>query len=211
MKTSSVSLEPFKYRGFISYAREDEAFAEWLQTSLEHYRIPRRLVGRDTPEGKVPRRLYPIYRDKAETSASADLGAAIRNALHESHSLFVVCSPSAAGSNWVNEEIRTFKELGRESKIFALIASGEPESFGGANSELECFPAALRFGIRADGQIDQTRPAAEPLAADIRTGRDSRANARLRLIAGQERERCVVGAECFAGNRIDAPGPFARE
>jgi len=86
LKTSSVSLEPFKYRGFISYAREDEAFAEWLQTSLEHYRIHRRLVGRDNLEGKVPRRLYPIYRDKAETSASADLGAAIGNALHESHS-----------------------------------------------------------------------------------------------------------------------------
>jgi len=65
----------------------------------------------------------------------------------------VVCSPSAACSKWVNEEIRTFKELGRESKIFALIASGEPESFGGANGELEGFPAALRFGIRADGQI----------------------------------------------------------
>ena len=173
----------FKYWGFISYAREDEAAAEWLHRSLERYRIPRRLVGRETPEGKVPRRLYPLYRDQEEIPASSDLGLTIRNALRDSRSLFVVCSPMAVASNWVNEEIRTFKQFGREQRIFGLIASGEPNSSSGSEHENECFPIALRFGVGVDGQVDEARPV-EPIAADIRKGRDLRANAKLRLIAG---------------------------
>jgi MTH538 TIR-like domain (DUF1863)/WD domain, G-beta repeat len=177
------SRRAFKYWGFISYAREDEAFAEWLHRSLERYQIPQRLVGRDTAAGKVPRRLFPIYRDKEEISASSDLGSAIRNALHDSYSLFVVCSPMAVASKWVNEEIQTFKQFGGESRIFGLIASGEPNSSSGSEGEKECFPLAIRFGVGPDGHLDQTRPV-EPIAADIRKGRDSRANANLRLIAG---------------------------
>jgi WD40 repeat protein len=177
------SRRTFKYWGFISYAREDEASAEWLHRSLERYRIPRRLVGRDGPEGRVPPRLFPIYRDKEEIPASSDLGSVIKNALRDSHSLFVVCSPMAVASKWVNEEIRTFKQFGRESRIFGLIASGEPNSSSGVEGEKECFPIAIRFGVGLDGQVDQTKPV-EPIAADIRKGRDSRANAKLRLIAG---------------------------
>jgi hypothetical protein len=37
----------------------------------------------------------------------------------------VICSPKAAKSRWVNEEILTFKRLGREHRIFCLIIAGE--------------------------------------------------------------------------------------
>ena len=36
------------------------------------------------------------------------------------------CSPSAARSKWVNEEILTFKRLHGEDRIFSFIVDGEP-------------------------------------------------------------------------------------
>src|SRR5205807_2410440 len=46
----------------------------------------------------------------------------------------------------------------------------------------ECFCPALRFALDAEGQITPQR--LEPLAADVRAGRDGWWNARLKLVAG---------------------------
>ena len=45
----------FKYWAFISYSHADEEWAKWLHKSLETYRVPRKLVGRKTPHGEIPR------------------------------------------------------------------------------------------------------------------------------------------------------------
>lgn len=83
----------------------------------------------------------------------------------------MICSPEAARSRWVNEEILAFKRLGREDRIFPLIVSGEPNasSLPGRESE-ECFPPALRFHLRTDGTLGDAP--AEPVAADARPGKD---------------------------------------
>jgi hypothetical protein len=39
-----------------------------------------RLVGRDSRDGKVPQRVFPISRDREELPVSADLGANINEA-----------------------------------------------------------------------------------------------------------------------------------
>ena len=44
----------FKYRAFISYSHADEEWAKWLHKALETYRVPKRLVGRETEFGPVP-------------------------------------------------------------------------------------------------------------------------------------------------------------
>jgi tetratricopeptide (TPR) repeat protein len=75
----------------------------------------------------------------------------------------------------VNEEIRVFKSLGRESRIFCLVVDGEPATG-------ECFPPALRYALQ-DGVVSE-QPAGEPLAADVRPGADDRASARLKIVAG---------------------------
>ena len=36
------------YKAFISYSHADEAWARWLHRALEGYRVPRRLIGRET-------------------------------------------------------------------------------------------------------------------------------------------------------------------
>jgi hypothetical protein len=106
-----------------------------------------------------------------------------RRLLREATALIVICSPHAAASPWVNEEIRTFKVLGRSEWIFPFIVDGEPYASDRPALGLpECFPPALRVEVGADGTLTDRR--SEPLAADAREGKDSRSNARLKLIAG---------------------------
>ena len=88
----------FKYWAFISYSHHDKDAVEWLHSALETYRVPRRLVGRPSRDGAVPDRLYPVFRDRDELPGSSNLGDNIVNALQQSRSLIVVCSPRASGS-----------------------------------------------------------------------------------------------------------------
>lgn len=167
------------YRAFISYSHRDRAWADWLHKSIETYQVPRALVGRVTAHGPVPARLYPLFRDRDELPASADLSRVITDALARSAHLIVICSPAAAASRWVNEEILAFKRLHGEDRVFALIVDGDPDS---DDPETTCFPAALRFRMGPDGEL--TDMPVEPAAADARDAGDGRPNARLKLIAG---------------------------
>jgi tetratricopeptide (TPR) repeat protein len=169
--------EQFKYRAFISYSHADEEWARWLHKALETYRVPKHLVGRDTPFGPVPERLAPIFRDREELATATSLGQILTRALEQSAFQLVICSRKAAQSRWVNEEIKTYKRLGREQRIFALVVDGEPGS-----PDQECFPEALSFRIGEDGQL--TRERTEPMAADGRPGKDSKGDVKLKLIAG---------------------------
>jgi MTH538 TIR-like domain (DUF1863) len=138
------SGEPFKYWAFISYSHLDRKWGDWLHKTLETYQVPTRLIGRETKIGKIPARLFPIFRDREELPVSADLNTNITLALSQSRFLIVICSPPAARSRWVNQEILTFKRLARADSILALIVDGEPNAF---LPEQECFSEALRYTV----------------------------------------------------------------
>src|SRR6476646_4826727 len=167
-----------KYAAFISYSHSDQGVARWLHQALETYRVPRDLIGSPSEFGPVPKKLPPVFRDRDELPASGDLGERLRAALADSRFQIVLCSPKAAQSHWVNEEILSFKRMHGERRTLAVIASGEPYAGGDA----ECFPEALRFQLNPDGSLSD-RPA-EPIAADLRPGKDGRRLALLKLIAG---------------------------
>jgi len=169
-------MAAFKYRAFISYSHQDRTWVEWLHKALESYRLPKQLVGAQTPFGPVPEKLFPIYRDRDEFPAAADLAQHVRTALEQSACLIVVCSPAAAQSRWVNAEILTFKRMGRAQRILPIIVNGEP---GGTP---DCFPPALIFKLGANGELSSER--IEPAAADARAKGDGKDNAKLKLIAG---------------------------
>ena len=172
-----------RYRAFISYSHADKKIAAWLHHALETYHVPAKLVGRVTAVGTVPRRLTPVFRDRDELPASGDLGSELTAALRDSLFLVVICSPAAARSQWVNEEVLTFKRTHGEGRILALIASGMPgASAVDPAAPDECFPRALRFKLGSDGNLS-TVPA-EPIAADLRDNADGRRLARLKLCAG---------------------------
>ena len=172
-----------KYKAFISYSHGDDKWAAWLHKSLESYRPPKRLIGEVTDFGPIPKRMSPIFRDRSELSTATDLGGVLNEALEQSASLIVICSPSAAKSRWVNEEILAFKRLGQASRIFCVIVDGEPNADQHPHLGLEeCFPKALRYKLGTDGELSDVRT--EPIAADLRDGRDGKADGRLKLIAG---------------------------
>lgn len=159
-----------RYRAFISYSHADERWAAWLQRSLERYRVPGRL--RKQRAG-LPARLNPVFRDKEELASSSDLGDSIRNALARSEALVVVCSPAAAASRWVNEEIRAFRALAPGRPVLCLMVAGSPEP--GAPDR--AFPPALL-------RDDAGRSLPEPLAADPRGEADGRRGALVKVAAG---------------------------
>ena len=175
--------QTYRYRAFISYSHADEEWAKWLHKALETYRMPKRLVGRETEFGPVPEKVAPVFRDRDELATATNLGDILTRALSESACQLVICSRKSAQSRWVNEEIKTFKRLGKAHRIFALIVDGEPgaSSKPGMEGE-ECFPPALIYRMGADGEL--TDEPTEPIAADVRPGKDSRLDGKLKLIAG---------------------------
>ena len=172
-----------RYQAFLSYSHADTVHADWLHNAIERFAVPKGLIGRVTTNGAVPRSLSPIFRDRHELAASSDLGQTIRAAIKQSRFLIVLCSPAASASRWVNEEILAFKKLHGERCVLAAIVDGEPwaSEMPGREAE-ECFPPALREKFDRKGQATGKR--AEPIAADLREGRDGREAGKLKLIAG---------------------------
>lgn len=181
--TADPVTAAFRYRAFISYSHQDKSWADWLHRALEAYVVPRRLVGQSTAAGVIPRRLAPIFRDRDELASATDLDRKVNEALAQSANLIVICSPHAAASRWVEEEVLAFKRLGRGERIFCLIVDGEPNASAMPGREAEeCFVHALRHRLGADGALGEVR--IEPIAADARAGKDGKTNAKLKLIAG---------------------------
>ncbi len=166
-------MADFRYKAFISYSHQDENWAKWLQRALEKYRIPKVLVGKKTGFGEIPSRLGSVFRDREDLSSAACLTESVQHELSSAETLVVICSPAAAQSRWVKEEVRAFKELGRADRIYALIIDGDPQS---ADPAEQCFPSTL---VDAD---DGTK--LEPLAADVRKWADGKVLGKLKLVAG---------------------------
>ncbi|PXA93179.1 hypothetical protein DMC25_03840 [Caulobacter sp. D4A] len=152
------------YKAFISYSHGDGKLVDWLHKGLEAYRPPKG-VG-----AAAGRPLRPIFRDRAELSAAADLGEAIRTALDHSEFLILVCSEAARRSKWVGEEIRHFLSTHGPQRVICLLVDS-PE---GGGEVVDCLPQALREALP---------PGGEPLAADIRPGGDGRRLAFMKIAA----------------------------
>lgn len=118
----------YLYDVFLSYRHKplDSMICKKLHTLLETYKPVRRFrfarIGR-------------VFRDDEELPAAGILSDTIAQALVSSGCLVVVCSPDTPESEWVDREVRTFIELGRSDRIFALLISGTPE---------QSFPPSLK-------------------------------------------------------------------
>ena len=149
-----------RFAAFISYAHADAAIASKLQSRLERYRLPKHLAQSHT-DGQAA--LGQIFRDREDLAAAPSLSDAIRAAISEAEALIVICSPDAAASRWVGEEIALFRSLHPEKPILAAVVRGTP---------VEAFPAALTTGGN------------EPLAADLRKEADGQSLGFLKIVAG---------------------------
>ena len=124
-----------EYYAFISYKREDEEWAKWLQETLEHYKFPTNLNGRTD----LPKYIRPTFRDVTDLTPGL-LAEEIDKALRNSEWLIVVCSPRSAKSSWVGKEAQMFIDFGRADHIIPFVIEGYPFSKDVAT---ECYPEAL--------------------------------------------------------------------
>lgn len=167
-----------RYRAFISYSHKDDAWARRIHRALESYPLPKRLVGRETAAGPIPRRLSPIFRDQDELPAAQDLSDAVQTALSRSDALLVICSPDSVASRWVNREIEVFRELNPGGPILTAVVGGDPEdSVRQPAGPRACFPDSLL-------EVDAAGRVSEPLAADFRPEGPGERAAILKLVSG---------------------------
>lgn len=124
---------------FISYKREDEAWAKWLQKKLEHYKLPTE-IRKKNPIFEFYECPRHVFKDTTDLSGGV-LEKAIKAGLDSSKFLIVICSPCAAKSKWVCKEVQEFIDSGREEYIIPFIIEGEPHAI---NKENECFPSTLK-------------------------------------------------------------------
>ena len=167
----------YKYRAFISYSHSDTSWAKWLHRGLKGFRIDQDLVGRETATGTIPKSLRPVFRDRDDFTAGHSLTEQTVAALDNAAALVVVCSPAAAKSTYVTEEIRLYKARHPDRPVIPLIVGGTP-----GDPELECFPRSLKFKLTAEGQIGRRKE--ELLAADAREEGDGKSLALAKVVAG---------------------------
>lgn len=129
-------MDNYKYYAFISYKREDEKWAKWLQRKLEYYRIPMAIRKQNS---KLPKRVRPVFKDTTDLCGGV-LEKVINEALDASKYLIVICSPRAAKSTWVCKEVQRFISRGREEFIIPFIIEGTPFT----KDTQECYPEALK-------------------------------------------------------------------
>lgn len=129
--------EQFRYVAFISYSSADAKWAKWIQNSIEYYRVPS-FLRKNNPS--LCRRLGKVFRDITDLNGS-HLQSPIHDALDQSQWLIIVCSPHAAKSDWVNDEVQHFIETGKGDWIIPVIVSGVPYA---SDQDEECFPLAIR-------------------------------------------------------------------
>ena len=171
-----------RYAAFISYSSVDRRSGEALQKALEAYVVPAPLRGQDFGRGPLPKRIAPVFRDRWDADASADLGATLRAALLASDALIVLCSPAAARSVWVGEEIREFKLAGGGARIFPVLIDGLPDRFDAATRPQGAFHPRL-FDHWVDAANAWHTDEREPLAPDARTDGDGMRFTVLKLVA----------------------------
>lgn len=133
----TIGDQEYTYYAFISYKREDEKWAKWLEKKLESFGFPV-AVRKENPE--LPSKIYPVFRDQSDLTGG-NLNEELEKALRESKYLIVVCSPRAARSPWVSKEVQWFIDHGRENFIIPYIIGGTPNAAEPAD---ECFPEGLR-------------------------------------------------------------------
>ncbi|HEU4452494.1 MAG TPA: toll/interleukin-1 receptor domain-containing protein, partial [Longimicrobium sp.] len=138
---------------FISYSRRDAAFAARLQQALEKYTPPSGLG--------LERRRLRVFRDQHDFTGT-DYYDAIQRHLAGARKLIVVCSPDAAASPYVGDEIERFVALHGADHVVPVLWRGVPNNESTPETAADrAFPPALARALEM------------PLAADFR-GRDPR-------------------------------------
>lgn len=133
-------MTSYEYLAYICYSRNDEKWAKFIQSNLEHYHVPKSIIA--SHQIKYIRPIFCGFNDLTEGSLANELSSVLKRSQY----LIVICSSSASRSVWVNSEVKYFIDSGRGEYIIPVIVDERPNS----NSEKECFPPALKRLLREE-------------------------------------------------------------
>jgi hypothetical protein len=122
---------------FISYSHTEAALAERLSRRIRRYRPPRALG--------MGRRRLTVFRDVERLTTQAELSDALRERIGGAHNLLLLCSPAAAQSKYVDQEVAAFVERKPRDVVHIVLAAGEPQA---------AFPPALKSAFQEPLYID---------------------------------------------------------
>jgi WD40 repeat protein len=145
------------YDAFVSYSHAaDGRLAPALQAGLQSLAKP-----------WYRRRALRVFRDKTSLSASPELWPAIEQALGQARYFVLLASPEAAGSPWVDREVRWWRAHRGRDTVLIVLTDGQlvwDGSIGDFDSgETNAIPPGLRGWFTA-----------EPLWVDLRWARNER-------------------------------------
>jgi hypothetical protein len=132
------------YFAFISYSHDDKKQAKWLQKEIRDFHLPAELANNNK---ELPRNPRKVCRDE-DCFNGQNYEKQRINSLRNSINLVVVCSPQAADSREVNNEIKEFVEIGHEKRVdidkhvFAFVINGKP--YAKNDIDKECYPKQLK-------------------------------------------------------------------
>lgn len=144
--------QKYTYYAFISYKREDESWAKWLQDKLEYFKLPSSLNG--NKDNDTPQYIRPVFRDITDLRPGL-LSERIKEALDQSKFLIALCSHQYSQSAWCDAEVKRFIDTNKAANIIPFIIEGTPY----ATDDSECFPPSLRSLRGSENEL---------LGADIR-------------------------------------------
>lgn len=175
----------FRYYAFISYAHEDETWAEWLHKEVESYKLPA-TIHKDYAK-ELPNRVQPLFRDMSDLAAGGDLDKTLKQELEDSNYLIIVCSPNSAKSEWVNKEVQHFIDMGREDRIIPFIVDGKPNC-SDEEIDSECFSPAIRgkdiLGASVNDVVDIKTFNGKDKKKIAKKNHRIKTSAKLKIIAG---------------------------
>ena len=112
-----MDIQSPRFDAFISYSHEDEIAARRIQRFLESYKLPRGLISGGN-------RLW-VFRDATDIRTGS-LSDELNAALDGSRALIVCCSPAAAASRWVAQEIERFSQPEPVRPIVPVLLKEDP-------------------------------------------------------------------------------------
>jgi len=180
-----LESKKFRYYAFISYAHEDEKWADWLQKEVENYKLPT-TIHKDYANS-LPQKVQPLFRDIPDLAAGGRLDNVLKEELEDSNYLIVICSPNSAKSEWVNKEVQHFMNIGREDRIIPFIVSGKPNC-SEEDAAQECYPPAIRgrhiLGASVDGIADTAGLPGKQKKSVKKQNKAIKDTAKLKVVAG---------------------------
>ena len=131
----------------------DRSAGERFLRALGRVQFPPEARGKSFGAAALGASLPHIHAEHVALGEPAELSDERKSELQDCDAFIVLCTPAAARSERINEEIRVLRRMGREEVVHAVVLDGEFKRYDAANSPHGAFPPALYERYDAAGVL----------------------------------------------------------